>query len=290
MTFATEGVPRRLPHCLAGSNSGFGWRGWATCLRSTIRARCSTDPIVPAISVIDCWHVAFATVGAKVCAGDCTDRSASWGAEPCMGGEMSQQGAMRPEEAVLGDPALAVGGLAFELAKKWWVLLIRGILLIIIGLLAFVSPLTWVIFVGIYILIDGITMLLSGFSDQPAGQSRWPLLILGVLGLIAGLIILWDPELGGVTLTYVIAAWAVVGGILTIISAIRVREEIDNEWWLVLSGILAVIFGILVFTDVLAGILTIAWIFGIFAVVVGILSIVLAFRVRDFGTQIGAVT
>ena len=96
--------------------------------------------------------------------------------------------------------------------------------------------------------------------------------------------------MGGVTLTYVIAAWAVVGGILTIISAIRVREEIDNEWWLVLSGILAIIFGILVFTNVLAGILTIAWVFGIFAIVVGILSIVLAFRVRDFGTQIGAVT
>ena len=203
---------------------------------------------------------------------------------------MSQGGAIQPGRASLGEGALVAGGLAFELAKKWWVLLLRGILLIIIGLLAFVSPVTWVIFVGIYILIDGITMLMSGFSDQPAGQSRWPLLILGVLGLIAGLVILWDPELGGVTLTYVIAAWAVVGGILTIISAIRVREEIDNEWWLVLSGVLAVIFGILVFTNVLAGIVTIAWVFGAFAVAVGILSIIFAFRVRDFGTQIGAVT
>jgi uncharacterized membrane protein HdeD (DUF308 family) len=150
--------------------------------------------------------------------------------------------------------------------------------------------LVWVTFVGIYILIDGITMLMSGFSDQPAGQSRWPLVILGVLGLVAGLLILWDPALGGITLTYVIAAWAVVGGILTIISALRLREEIDNEWWLVLSGVLAIIFGILVFTNVLAGILTIAWVFGVFAIVVGILSIALAFRVRDFGTRIGAVT
>src|SRR5215218_9916839 len=107
---------------------------------------------------------------------------------------------------------------------------------------------------------------------------------------VVGLIILWNPELGGVTLTFVIAAWAVVGGILTIISALRVRQEIDNEWWLVISGILAIIFGILVFTNILAGILTIAWVFGVFAIVVGILSIVLAFRVRDFGTQIGAVT
>ena len=203
---------------------------------------------------------------------------------------MSQRGSVQSSGSELGDRALMAGGLAFELAKKWWVLLLRGILLIIIGLLAFVSPLTWVIFVGIYVLIDGVTMLMSGFSDQPAGQSRWPLLILGVLGLLAGLIILWNPELGAITLTTVIAAWAIVGGILTIISAIRVREEIDNEWWLVLSGVLAIIFGILVFTNVLAGVLTIAWIFGIFAIAVGILSIVLAFRVRDFGTQIGAVT
>jgi len=197
---------------------------------------------------------------------------------------------MRPGGAPLGERALVAGGLAFELAKKWWVLLLRGILLIIIGLLAFVSPLVWVTFVGIYVLIDGVTMLMSGFSDQPAGQSHWPLVILGVLGLIAGLLILWNPALGAITLTTIIAVWAVIGGILTIVSALRLRDEIDNEWWLVLSGVLAIIFGILVFQNVLAGILTIAWVFGIFAVVVGILSIALAFRVRDFGTRIGAVT
>jgi uncharacterized membrane protein HdeD (DUF308 family) len=183
-----------------------------------------------------------------------------------------------------------VGSAAFELAKKWWVLLLRGILLIIVGLLAFVSPLVWVTFVGIYMLFDGFSMLMAGFSDQPAGQSRWPLLIVGVLGLVAGLIVLWNPELGGLTLTIVIAAWAIITGILTIISAIAVREEIDNEWWLIISGVLAIIFGILVFQNVLAGILTIAWIFAIFAIVAGILSIALAFRVRDFGTRIGAVT
>jgi len=203
---------------------------------------------------------------------------------------MSQGSAMRPGGAALGGRALVAGGLAFELAKKWWVLLLRGILLIIIGLLAFVSPLVWVTFVGIYILVDGVTMLMSGFSDQPAGQRHWPLVILGVLGLIAGLLILWNPALGAITLTTIIAVWAVIGGILTIVSALRVREEIDNEWWLVLSGALSIIFGILVFQNVLAGILTIAWVFGVFAVVVGVLSIALAFRVRDFGTRIGAVT
>src|ERR671910_480816 len=110
---------------------------------------------------------------------------------------MSQGSAMQPGRAPLGERALAAGGLAFELAKKWWVLLLRGILLIIIGLLAFVSPLVWVTFVGIYMLFDGFAMLLTGFSDQPAGQSRWPFIIIGILGLLAGLIVLWNPVLGG---------------------------------------------------------------------------------------------
>jgi uncharacterized membrane protein HdeD (DUF308 family) len=153
-------------------------------------------------------------------------------------------------------------------------------------------------------LIDGMAMLMSGFSDQPAGQSRWPLIIIGVLGLIAGLYLLFEPVRAGLLLTYVIAVWAIIGGILTIISALRLREEIDNEWWLVLSGILGVIFGVLVFTGgpvgddraggaaigVIGGFLAISWVFAIFAIVVGILSIVLALRVRDFGTRIGAVT
>ncbi len=187
-------------------------------------------------------------------------------------------------------PALAAGGIAFELAKKWWVLALRGALLIIIGLIAFANPVAWVTFVGVYMLIDGAGMLFSGFSNQPAGQSRWPLIIIGILGVLAGIIVLVNPVLGGITLTLVIAAWAIITGVLTIIAAVRVREEIDNEWWLIISGVLAIIFGILVFQNVLAGILTIAWVFGIFAIVAGVLSIALAFRVRDFGTRIGAVS
>lgn len=191
-----------------------------------------------------------------------------------------------------GGP-LGEGGIAFELAKKWWVLALRGVLLIIMGLLAFVNPLIWVTFVGVYMLIDGVSMLFSGFGPQPMGQSRWPLIIIGILGIIAGLIVLINPVLGGITLTVVIAAWAVVTGILEIIAAIRLREEIDNEWWLILTGILAIIFGVLVFTGgingIIAGALAISWVFGIFAILAGIFSLALAFRVRDFGTRIGAV-
>src|SRR3712207_784306 len=161
---------------------------------------------------------------------------------------MSQQGPRPPGWAVFGERALAGGGLASEWAKKWWDSLSGGFVVVSIAFLAFVYPPVWVTFLGAYMLIDGMAMLMSGFSDQPAGQSRWPLIIIGVLGLIAGLYLLFEPVRAGLLLTYVIAVWAIIGGILTIISALRLREEIDNEWWLVLSGILGIIFGVLVFT------------------------------------------
>ncbi len=189
-----------------------------------------------------------------------------------------------------GRAATVAGSLAFELARKWWVLLLRGIVLIILGCLAFGSPATWVVFAGALMLIDGFAMLIAGLGDQPAGQSRWPLIIIGALGLIAGLLVLWNPVLAGTTLTYIIAAWAIAVGVLEIIAGIGLRHEITNEWWLILTGILAIVFGVLVFQNVLAGFLAIAWIFGIFAISAGILSIALAFSVRGFGKRIGAVT
>jgi uncharacterized membrane protein HdeD (DUF308 family) len=193
------------------------------------------------------------------------------------------------QRSVAGQ-ALAAGGLAFEMSKKWWVLLLRGILLLIIGILSFTNPIIWITFAGAYMLIDGIGILWAGFGPQPTGQRRWPLLLVGILGIIAGLIVLINPVIGGLSLVWVIGAWAIITGILEIISAIALRQEIDNEWWLILTGVLAIIFGLLVFQNPLAGAFAIQTIFGAFAVVAGIFSIALAFRVRSFGQQIGAVS
>lgn len=202
---------------------------------------------------------------------------------------MTSHNAALPSDAM--HRAVTIGGtLAHELAQKWWVVLVRGVLLIILGLLSFVSPSTWVIFAGSLMLVDGMALLLAGLGDQPAGQSRWPLVIAGILGLIAGLLVLWNPGVAGLTLTFIIGAWAVAVGILEIASGIALRKEIESEWWLILTGILAIVFGVLVFQNLLAGFLTIAWIFGVFAIAAGILSVALSFTVRNFGKRIGAVT
>ena len=132
--------------------------------------------------------------------------------------------------------------------------------------------------------------MFSGLGNQPDDQSRWPALIIGVLSIIVGVVIWANPGIAALTLTYLIAAWGVVVGVLVIIWAIRLRQEISDEWLLITFGVLSIIFGVLVFANVQAGYLTLQWIFGIFAIVGGILAIILSFRIRTIGERLAVVS
>lgn len=189
----------------------------------------------------------------------------------------------------VAGPAIGAGGLAFEMSKKWWVLALRGVLLIIMGIWAFQSLGFLVTLIGAYILIDGLGLLWASLGPQPAGRSRWPFLVIGLLSIVAGLITMTNTVVAGLAIVWVIAAWAIVTGILEIVSAIALRNEIDNEWWLILTGVLSIVFGFLAFQQPIVAAVAMQTIFAAFAVVAGVFSIALAFRVRSFGKQIGAV-
>jgi uncharacterized membrane protein HdeD (DUF308 family) len=114
-------------------------------------------------------------------------------------------------------------------------------------------------------------------------------LIIGALSIIAGVWMLANREAAIEVLAYLIAAWAVVVGVLLIIWAIRLRQEISDEWLMILFGVLSIIFGFLVFNNVLAGVLSLAWIFAIYMIVGGILSIILGFRIHGLGERLATV-
>jgi sporulation protein YlmC with PRC-barrel domain len=103
----------------------------------------------------------------------------------------------------------------------------------------------------------------------------------GVLGVLAGIVAFLWPGLTALALLYLVAAWAIVTGILQLVGAIRLRQEIEGEWLLILSGILSVIFGVLLAALPGVGILALVWLIGAYAVASGILLIILAFRVRN---------
>lgn len=177
-----------------------------------------------------------------------------------------------------------------DLTRNWWVFLIRGIAAILFGIIAFIWPgLTLSVLVlmfGVYAIVDGIFAIIAGFSTR-VGQWWWMILV-GIAGIIAGILTFLWPGVTALVLLYFIAAWAIVMGIFQIAAAIRLRKEIEGEWLLALSGVAAIIFGLFLFLMPGAGALASIWIIGAYAIIFGILMIVLAFRLRgwrDTGVQ-----
>ena len=174
-----------------------------------------------------------------------------------------------------------------SMSRNWWMILIRGIAAVVFGLaILFLWPglviSTLVIVFAAYALVDGVFAILTALQHRD--QPRWWAMVLeGIIGIIAAIVAFVYPGLAVLTLLYVIAAWAVITGVLEIVSAIELRKQIPNEFWMILSGIFSVIFGILLVVFPISSILTLLWLFGGICVAFGIFTIILAFRVHGMG-------
>ena len=168
------------------------------------------------------------------------------------------------------------------LTTNWWALLLRGIAAVLFGLAALFWPgltlFALIVFFGAYTLVDGIFAIVAGIRSS--GGRRWLLLAEGVLGVLVGLIAFFSPGMTALVFLYVIAAWAVFTGILKVVMAIWLRREIDNEWTMALSGGLWVILGVVLTVLPGVGLLSLAWLIGVFALGAGLTLLVLAFRVQ----------
>ena len=174
-----------------------------------------------------------------------------------------------------------------SLADNWWLLLLRGIAAIIFGVLAFVWPgatlLTLTLLWGAYALVDGMFALWAAISGQGGDVApRWWLALMGIVSILAGVVAFFWPGMTALVLLMFIAVWAVILGILQIWGAIQLRKEIDGEWLLVLSGILSIAFGVIIIAQPDAGALAVVWIIGWYAILAGVLSMALAFRLKKY--------
>lgn len=175
-----------------------------------------------------------------------------------------------------------------EMARYWWVFLLRGIAAIIFGFLAFIWPgLTVIVltmFWGAYVMFDGAMALWAGILGDGATRSqRWWLAALGALGLLAGVIALFSPASTALVFMLFIGGWAVAIGLLQIIGAIRLRKEIEGEWYLAGSGVLSILFGLIFLFQPSAGAVSVAWMIGIASIFFGGLLVALAFKLKKEG-------
>lgn len=181
---------------------------------------------------------------------------------------------------------LAASALLGALAENWWLLLLRGLAAIAFGVIAFFWPgitlvaLTYLF--GAYAIVDGVFAIWAAINASGDAGPRWWLGLSGIVSIIAGIVAFAYTGMTALVLLMFIAAWAIVIGVLQLYAAMRLRKIIDNEWWLILSGLLSIAFGAVLVawpgTGALAVIWTIAW----FAVFFGCMFVGLAFELKKF--------
>ena len=176
------------------------------------------------------------------------------------------------------------------LSRNWWAVLLRGICAVLFGLAAFAWPgitlAVLILFYGAYVLVEGIFAVVSSFGRTKDGKFPWSMFLVGFVSIAVGVITFVWPGLTALALLYLIGAWAIVRGIFEIVAAIELRKQIEGEWFLIFAGIASVLFGVLMVLWPGAGVLALLWLIGIFAVIFGVIIIILAFKLRELKKRV----
>ena len=176
-----------------------------------------------------------------------------------------------------------------RLARNWWAFVLQGVIAILFGVLAFARPgitlEALVLLFAIWALINGILALIYSIGAVEAHEPWWPFVLMGLLGIAAGLLTLRWPGITALSLLFIIAYWSIFTGILQIVAAIRLRREIEGEWGLILGGVASVVFGALLVLYPGSGALAVVWLIGIYAVIFGITLAMVGFRLKGIAGQ-----
>ncbi len=182
---------------------------------------------------------------------------------------------------VPGEGHMQIAGSVLQ--RNWWAVAIRGVLGIVVGVIALLMPaatmLALVLLFAAYMVVDGIFAIVAAVRAAHRGD-RWGFLVLeGIVSVAAGaLAVLW-PGLTVLAFVLLVAAWAIVSGCLLLMAAVRLDIG-GSHWWMILGGGASVVYGVLLIVAPLIGALVLTWWFGAYAIVFGIALLVLALRLR----------
>ena len=176
-----------------------------------------------------------------------------------------------------------------QLASNWWALALRGVLALLVGFLALTRPgitlSAIVLLLGAYMFVDGVFAIMAALRGIRAGD-RWGwMLVEGILGIVAGIIVFRTPSTGALVLLWLVAFWAITHGIAEIAAGIKLRKIIEGEWLLILAGVLSLALGIFVLMRPSAGLLLLVTWVGVYAIFAGIVTLMLAFRIRKWSHE-----
>jgi uncharacterized membrane protein HdeD (DUF308 family) len=182
--------------------------------------------------------------------------------------------------------------IAQAISTTWWLLLFRGIFLIALGGYALLTPgmtlITWCIVIGAFLILDGILAIIAGISGWT--ESRGWTIVRGIIAILVGAFAIWHPavfgEIVGLTVILIIAALAILMGVMEIYVAIRERKAIEGEGWMMLSGLFSILFGVVLVLAPLLSLKLLIMVVGIYAIVFGCIEIYAAFQLRRLGMKL----
>jgi uncharacterized membrane protein HdeD (DUF308 family) len=182
--------------------------------------------------------------------------------------------------------------MAVVLARHWWSLAARGLLALLFGVLAVAAPGAAItgmaIAFGAYALVTGIFAIIFAIQSRRSAEHWGAILFEGIVGVIAAVLVLVMPGFAALAFVTLVAVWSLLTGGAQIAAAIRLRKMIDNEWLLILAGIVSIAFGALLLYAPVAGAIVLAWWIGAYAFVFGILQIALSLKLRRWARHVDA--
>lgn len=178
-----------------------------------------------------------------------------------------------------------------HLQGNWGWIVLRGVAAVLFAVVAMMWPgitlAALVVAWGAYAFADGVLALAVAWQVRAEGAPFWALVVVGLLGIAAGVATFIWPQITALTLLILITAWAMLMGVFQVVAAIRLRKEIEGEWLLALSGVLSVAFGVLMMLNPGAGALVMLTLTATFAFAFGVLLIVLGLRLRTAARRSG---
>ncbi len=172
-----------------------------------------------------------------------------------------------------------------QLFRDWWLIAARGALAIIFGILAMLwrepTELVLVLLFGVFSTVDGIFVIAAGLASRGYFKRWWALLLEGITGIAMGVLIFYWPDVTALVLLYFIAVRAVTTGVFEVLAAIEFRQVFPEEWTMIIGGLLSVILGTLLFVFPAEGIVSLAWLISIYAILAGLIELIFASCLRS---------
>jgi uncharacterized membrane protein HdeD (DUF308 family) len=183
-----------------------------------------------------------------------------------------------------------------RMSRDWWIIALQGAAAVVFGVLALVWPgitlLALVLLFAAYAVVDGVLAIIRGVrragDGGGGGGPDWWRVVYGLVGIAAGVIAFAVPGITAFALLVVIAAWAIVSGGIELMAAYQLRDVLRREWLLALDGVISILFGLVLIVFPGAGALAVVWLIGAFAIVTGVITIMVAFRMRGRARGTGA--